>query len=208
MRAAPPQEPEAPVRISRGELRVNPNLAIAYEHFQANDLDSATKAYEQVLRTDPKNTDALLGMAAIGQRTGQLNAAEHWYVRALEADPKNTHAQAGLINLRGQTDPSGAESRLKGLLAAQPESATLNFALGNLYAKQQRWPDAQLAYFNAHTADPTNPDYLFNLAASLDNMHMPKLALEYYQAALDAGTKSRAGFDTVQVKARILELQR
>ena len=147
-------------------------------------------------------------MAAIAQRTGQLNAAEHWYIRALEADPKNSNAQAGLVNLRGQADPAGAESRLKGMLAAQPESATLNFALGNLYAKQRRWPDAQLAYFNAHTADPANPDYLFNLAASLDNMHMPKLALEYYQAALNASSRSRAGFDPAQVKARIIELQR
>ena len=207
-RAAAPLEPESPVRISRGELRVNPNLAKAYERFQADDLENAGKSYEQVLSNDPRNTDALLGMAAIAQRTGQLNAAEHWYIRALEADPKNSNAQAGLVNLRGQADPAGAESRLKGMLAAQPESATLNFALGNLYAKQRRWPDAQLAYFNAHTADPANPDYLFNLAASLDNMHMPKLALEYYQAALNASSRSRAGFDPAQVKARIIELQR
>ncbi|MDQ5947365.1 MAG: hypothetical protein QG619_2797, partial [Pseudomonadota bacterium] len=134
--------------------------------------------------------------------------AEGWYIKALEADPKDVNAQAGLINLRGQTDPAQAESRLKGLLATQPESATLNFALGNLYAAQRRWPEAQLAYFNAHTADPANPDYLFNLAASLDHMHMPKLALEYYQAALSAGAKNRTGFEAAQVKARILELQR
>lgn len=205
---APSPAPDSPVRITRGELRVAPALAKAYDQLQADDLVGAAKSYEQVLRSDARNTDALLGMAAIALRQGQPDAADGWYIKALEADPKDANAQAGLINLRGQTDPAQAESRLKGLLATQPESATLNFALGNLYAGQRRWPEAQLAYFNAHTAEPANPDYLFNLAASLDHMRMPKLALEYYQAALSAGAKNRTGFDVAQVKARILELQR
>lgn len=204
--APPPAEPEGPIRISRGELRVNPMLANAYERLQADDIAAAAESYEKVLRSDPKNTDALLGMAVISQRMGQPDQAGIWYTRALEADPKDVNALSGLINLRGQGDPSASESRLKSLLAAQPESATLNFALGNLYAGQKRWPEAQLAYFHAHTADPSNPDYLFNLAASLDHMHMPKLALEYYQAALAATGSRRAGFDVKQVKARILEL--
>jgi Tfp pilus assembly protein PilF len=199
-------EPEGPVRISRGELRINPTLANAYERLQADDIGAAAGAYEKVLRTDPKNTDALLGMAVISQRMGHPDQAEAWYVQALEADPKDVTALSGLINLRGQSNPAAAESRLKGLLATQPESAALNFTLGNLYAGQKRWPDAQLAYFHAHTADPGNPDYLFNLAASLDHMHMPKLALEYYQAAVAASSGRRAGFDIKQVKARILEL--
>ncbi|MDQ5946526.1 MAG: hypothetical protein QG619_1949, partial [Pseudomonadota bacterium] len=152
--AAPSPTPENPVRITRGELRVAPALAKAYDQLQADDLVGAAKSYEQVLRSDSRNTDALLGMAAISLRQGQPGIAEGWYIKALEADPKDVNAQAGLINLRGQTDPAQAESRLKGLLATQSESAALNFALGNLYAAQRRWPEAQLAYFNAHTADP------------------------------------------------------
>lgn len=199
--------PESPVRISRGEIKVPPALSRAYEQLQSEDLAGATRSYEQVLKGDPRNTDALLGMAAIAVRQGNLGAAEGWYVKALEADPKDVNAQAGLINLRGQADPSAAESRLKSLLAAQPESPTLNFALGNLYAGQRRWPDAQLAYFNAHTADPGNPDYLFNLATSLDHMHLPKIALDYYKAALAAIAGRKPGFNPDQVKARIVELQ-
>ena len=199
--------PESPVRISRGELKIPPALSRAYEQLQAEDLAGAAHSYEQVLKGDSRNTDALLGMAAIAVRQGNLGAAEGWYVKALEADPKDVNAQAGLINLRGQSDPSAAESRLKNLLAAQPESPTLNFALGNLYAGQRRWPEAQLAYFNAHTADPNNPDYLYNLATSLDHMHLPKIAIDYYKAALAAGTGRRPGFNPDQIKARIVELQ-
>lgn len=206
-RAAPQAEPEGPVRISRGELKVQPALLRAVELLETDDLAGATRAYEQVLRGDARNSDALLGMAAIAIRQNDLRSAEGWYLRALEADPKDINAQAGLINLRGQADPQAAESRIKGLLASQPDSPTLNFALGNLYAGQRRWPEAQLAYFNAHTADPTHPDYLFNLAASLDHMHLPKVALDYYKAALAASSSRWPGFNPDQVKARILELQ-
>ncbi len=206
-RAVPQAEPEGPVRISRGELKVQPALLRAVELLETDDLAGATRAYEQVLRGDARNSDALLGMAAIAIRQNDLRSAEGWYLRALEADPKDINAQAGLINLRGQADPQAAESRIKGLLASQPDSPTLNFALGNLYAGQRRWPEAQLAYFNAHTADPTHPDYLFNLAASLDHMHLPKVALDYYKAALAASSSRRPGFNPDQVKARILELQ-
>jgi tetratricopeptide (TPR) repeat protein len=51
-------------------------------------------------------------------------------------------------------------------LAAQPDSPTLNFALGNLYAQQGRWNDAQQAYFRAFAGDGDNPDYQFNLASA------------------------------------------
>lgn len=208
-RQPPPRnEAETPVRISRGQLRVNPALARAYEQLLADDLTAAGASYEQALRGDPKNVDALVGAAVVAQRQGRLAAAEEFYIRAIEADPKDANAQAGWINLRGQTDPAAAESRLKSLLAGQPESATLNFTLGNLYAGQQRWPEAQLAYFNAHTADPGNPDYLFNLAASLDQMHQGKIAADYYRAALKASEGRRPGFDVEQVKTRLDELMR
>lgn len=198
---------ESPVRITRGELKVSPTLNRAYEQLEAGDLPNAAHAYGQVLDDDPNNIDALIGMAAVSARKGDSRTAEGWYLRALESDPKNIDAYAGIINLHGQAEPQTAESNLKGLLATKPESPALNFALGNLYAGQRRWPEAQLAYFSAHTADPGNPDYLFNLAASLDQMHLPKIALDYYKAALVASNSRRAAFNAEQVKVRIAELQ-
>ena len=205
--AAPPAEPDSSIRLSSSRPKQNPTLSRAYEALQADRLNDARRDYEQVLRSDAKNTDALLGLATIAVRQGQADNATELYLRVLEADPKDVNAKAGLINLKGQSDPALAESRLKTLLASQPDSAALNFALGNLLASQTRWSDAQQAYFRAHTAEPENADYLFNLAVSLDHLHQNKLAAQHYQSALNAAETYSAAFDRNQVRNRLLELR-
>lgn len=204
--AAP--EPDSPIRITTSRMKVNPQVAGAYQAFLSGDLAAAQRDYQQVLKGEPKNINALHGLAAISLRQGQYEAAEDLYLRILEADPKDSAAQAGLIGLKGQVDPIQSESRLKNLLAGQPESPFLNFALGNLYAQQGRWNDAQQAYFRAYTSDSENPDYQFNLAVSLDQLRQPKLALQYYQGALAAATQRPAAFDRNQVAGRISDLQK
>jgi Tfp pilus assembly protein PilF len=205
--AAPQAEPDSPIRMSSSRPKQNPTLNRAYEALQADKLTDAKRDYEQVLRSDIKNTDALLGLAIIAARQGQVDNATELYLRVLEADPKDVNAKAGLINLKGQSDPALSESRLKTLLASQPESSALHFALGNLYASQIRWSDAQQAYFRAHTAEPENADYLFNLAVSLDHLRQNKLAAQYYSSALTAAETRSAAFDRNQVKIRLLELR-
>jgi Tfp pilus assembly protein PilF len=205
--AAQQAEPDGPIRLSSSRPKQNPTLSRAYEALLADKLNDASHDYESVLRSDAKNTDALLGLATIAARQGQIDNATELYLRVLEADPKEVNAKAGLINLKGQSNPALAESRLKTLLASQPDSATLNFALGNLHASQIRWSEAQQAYFRAHTAEPENADYLFNLAVSLDHLHQNKLAAQYYSSALTAAETRSAAFDRNQVKIRLLELR-
>jgi uncharacterized protein HemY len=182
-------------------------LQQAYDAFNNGELALARSAWMKLLQTDPKNTDALHGLAAIAQQHRQADQATDYYLRALEADPKDALALSGLIALRGHADPQQTESQLKTLLAEQPDSPFLNFALGNLYTRTARWADAQQAYFKAHAADAGNPDYSFNLAVSLDQLHQPRLAAQYYNQALDATAQRPAGFDPTQVAARLKILQ-
>ncbi|HRD89542.1 MAG TPA: tetratricopeptide repeat protein, partial [Accumulibacter sp.] len=206
--AAGPAAPEA--GVFRSDSRRPPSdqtLDRAYDDWQAGRVDEAERAYEQVLRRDPRSADALLGLAAIAVRQGRYERAQNLYLRVLESDPADPTAQAALINLHGGGDGGQSESRLKTLLAAQPDSPPLHFALGNLYSRQRRWSDAQQAYFQAYALDPDNPDYLFNVAVSLDHLRQGKLALQYYRMALSAADLSRAAFDRNAARQRILELQ-
>ena len=187
--------------------RTDQALDRAYEDWQAGRFEEAQRGYEQVLRGDPRSADALLGLAAIAVRQGQYERAQNLYLRVLESDPADATAQAALINLHGGRDGGHSESRLKTLLAAQPDSAALHFALGNLYSRQRRWSEAQQAYFQAYALDPDNADYLFNVAVSLDHLRQGKLALQYYRMALTSAEVSRAVFDRNAARQRILELQ-
>ena len=195
-----------PVRIVKTRPEPDPAVMRAYGHLQGSALDAARQDYEQALRKDPRNLDALLGLAAIAQREGRAGDADRYHQQALEADPKDSAAQAAALSTAAAVDPAGAESRLKSLLASQPESAPLNFALGNLYSRQSRWGEAQAAYFNAVTTDGDNPDYLFNLAVSLDHLRQSRLAAQYYRQALGAADRRPAAFDRRQVDLRLRDL--
>src|SRR5882762_7377078 len=198
----------APIAINAPTLAVDPLVEQAYQAFQRNDLAAARDGYQRALAREPTNRDALLGLAAVDVRSGQLNSAEARYLRLLEMDPRDSHAVASLISLRGQLDPVASESRLKNLIATQPEAALLHFSLGNQYAQQSRWSEAQAAYFKAHSVDPENADYAFNLAVSLDQLHQGKLALEFYQRALALTERRAASFTPAQARLRVQELSK
>ena len=198
---------------SNAPLRLRPaapetGSMAAYDLLQAGRFDDARRGYERVLSYDPSNIDAVLGLAVIAGKFGQSELAYAYYQRAFEIDPKDPTALAGMINERGLPDPAMSESRIKTMLASQPESPALLFSLGNLYAAQGQWSEAQKAYFGAYSIAPDNADYIFNLAVSLDHLNRAELAIRYYDMALRTGLgNSRVfSFDAYQVRDRILEL--
>ena len=212
-RAAAPRtaDVDAPVRISKSRLKVNTGAALGYEALNKGDLMTAKAEYLRLLEAEPKNGDALRGLAAVAMRQGDAATAGDWYLKALEADPKDASAQAGLIGLRGHGgepgDPMALESRLKTLISAQPDVGALHFALGNIFAQQNRWSEAQQAFFKAFSAEPEHPDYAFNLAVSLDHLRQGRLAAQYYNQALSLAAQRPSGFDKAQVATRLREIQ-
>ncbi|HYR05704.1 MAG TPA: tetratricopeptide repeat protein, partial [Gallionella sp.] len=137
---------------------------------------------------------------------GENQAAARYFGRVLALDPRNALANAGMSALN--TDDDYNESRLKILLHEQGNSAALHFALGNLYARQSRWGEAQQAYFNAYALEPGNAEYAFNLAVSLDHLGQKKLAVQHYQLAIQLDPSHSAGFNHAQILQRAQELTR
>ncbi len=204
--ARPAVAPEAgDVHIVRSSgPALNPVVQNAYAAFTAGDYTTARNQYDIALRQDPNNRDALLGSAAVALRDNRGEQAAAVYARLLQLNPNDPDALAALVSMRGG-DATRAESRLNDVLKTQPEAPPLLFALGNLYARQGRWPEAQQSYFRAYTAAPDNPDYAFNLAVGLDRLNQGRLAITYYQKAL--ALNGTAGFDRAAVQRRLQELQ-
>ncbi len=206
----PPAAPAAEgIRVLRGSTAapVNPALADAYDHLQAGRIESAQRLYNEVASAEPRNVDALLGLAAVAQLSNQPEAASRLWLRVLEVEPRNAHAQAALIGQLGRADPVAAESQLKTLISREP-SAFLYFTLGNLYADQNRWAQAQQAYFQAHHLQPGNADHAFNLAVGLERISQPRLAINYLRIAIRlAEGGARANFDLPSARKRAALLE-
>lgn len=192
-------------QIKQQAEAIDPLLNDAYLAYRGGKFESAQKLYQQALNLDARNTDALLGLAAIAQHRGADNEAAHYYSRVLVLDPRNAVANAGMSAL---TTDDNRESRLKNLLNEQQNSSSLHFALGNHYAQQARWGEAQQSYSKAYKLEPGNAELAFNLAVSLDRLGQKNPAVENYQRALQLDQSHSAGFDHAQIEQRVQELTR
>jgi tetratricopeptide (TPR) repeat protein len=206
---AAPSAPEA-VKLTRTEEpapRIPPDVDAGYRALVAGDLATARARYAAALAADATNLDALLGLATIDARTGDPAAAAQRYRRVLDIDPRNATAIAGLAALVDSGRPDAVESELRGEIGRHPGSVALHFSLGNLYARQARWGEAQAEFFEAFRLDPASADAAFNLAVSLDHMGSRKAAADYYRRAIAAARSGPRQFDPAQAAGRVAELE-
>lgn len=170
-------------------------------------LEQAEQNYQLALAQHPHEKDAMLGLAVIAQRRMQSQRATDLYRQVLREDIGNATAAAGLVSLSEQADPVAAESQLKQLIDLKSNAPEFHYALGNVLARQQRWGEAQQAFFRAHGLAPTNALYAYNLAVSLEHLHQSAAALPFYVKALQLVSAGDATLDRAAVQKRISELQ-
>ena len=193
---------------------VDPRVDRAYGAYQQGSLDEAEVLYRQTLASDPTQRDALLGLATIAARNGNSTEALDLYSRLLARNPNDPIARAGLMEILPAGSPSEQEAELKRLLNDHPSVAALSYAYGNFLGSNQRWSEAQQAYFRALQLAKSdaainglvNPDYAFNLAVSLEHLNQSKPAQNYYREALEYSANHPAGFDLAAVRSRLASM--
>lgn len=189
------------------ELEYLQNQAVSAE--QSGYSHHAREQYEWLLTAQPNNSEALMGLARLDLKDGNLEAVRASYLRLLELDPSDPLAQAGLLSLDQSGDALNYESQLKALSSQNPEIAPLSFALGNLFASQRRWNEAEGAYAKALASarildeNLVSPDYAFNLAVALEQLSKPREAYLNYLVALEFSEQIAPSFDTDLLVSRI-----
>lgn len=178
-----------------------------FQAYQRGDFSTARIAYDAALQISPQHKDALLGAAAVAIRQNRVDHALRWYQQRLHSAPNDNHAKAGMLALVATSTPDPKlQSEVNLLLLEYPGAAHLHFLKGSINALHLQWGSAQLAFFEATRLERGNPNYLYNLAISLDHLGHPKEALFYYQQALDRIHK-QSNFNGAALRVRIQQLQ-
>jgi len=184
-------------------------LSEAYLSYEQGDFFHAQQAFEEVLTINPQNEFALIGLGNILASKQQYIAAMGYYQKALIAQPSSLNAFEAIANISGHIElGSDWKNSLKEMVQDHSESATLQYALGNLYAEESDWLAAQSAYFQAVALEPDNSDYLVNLAVSLDQLGKYHLAARYYTEALAFVDVESVNFNETQVKDRLISIRK
>ncbi|MDO9113399.1 MAG: tetratricopeptide repeat protein [Polaromonas sp.] len=179
----------------------------AYAAYQAGKTTEATRLYQEVLRADPTQRDAWLGLAVIAHASNQREPAMDAYKRVLRLEPQNATALAGLSSLITNAGEPQQESRLREMLARSPQEADLNNALGLVLSGEKRWSEAQPLFFKAHSAAPQEPQFAYNLAVTLDHLRKSGLAAQYYETAIKLAQGRASGFDETSARTRLAALK-
>ncbi|TDU81542.1 tetratricopeptide repeat protein [Prosthecobacter fusiformis] len=172
------------------EKPVNTLLDKANTAFSAQKFAEAAALYEDALRTDPKNTTALVGLGYSRQRENKLGEAEAALKKCLTYDPGNELAafHLGVTHFKQQrwNDATGAFE--KGL-AKNPKNARARHYLGIISTKLNLLDRAEREFKTALAIDPAYGEAHFNLAVLYATWNPPQWdkAKSEYDLALKKG---------------------
>ncbi len=197
--------------ITRGKNQDKPvssHIDRGYVAYQQGNMSLAKQHYNAALTADPYHRDALLGAAAVAVANGNYQAAVKYYQRQLDREPQDDFAHAGLLSIASREGATpGLLSEVNILLQEKPSAAHLHFLKGALFAKQQRWPAAQEAFFRAWSIDSERADYTYNLAISLDHLRQYQEALRFYRQTLQLTNINISAEQLSRLHKRITQLE-
>lgn len=184
-----------------------------YTAYQEGRFYEAEQAYKEAMQLKPHHRDALLGAAAVAFQQGKSQQALSYYQQRLSRAPTDSYAKSGIIAIASAGLPASPqsntalESEVNKLLTEFPEAAHLHFLKGSIHAARMQWGSAQLSFFEAWRWDKTKPDYVYNLAVSLDHLNQSKEALRLYRQAIVLSAIAVSSFNNQQASQRILQLE-
>ena len=173
-------------------------LIRANEAYTKEDFAAAAKLYEDALRAEPKNLDALIGLGVTHQRSGKYAESEASLQKALSFDPDNSSAAhaMGVTHFK-QSRWKDSMTWFENSLAKQPQNASARHYLGIISTKLGLLERAEREFKMTLAIDPAHGDAHFNLAVLYTMLAPPQWdrAREEYDSAVKKGVKPDASLE-------------
>jgi len=203
-------EPAKPAIIqkTKGLSPEKLKLKAAYQAYQQKKWALSELFFREVVALNSEHTNAQLGLAGSLLNQQKFKESLDVYYQVLDSSPNNLYAIEGIASIMQQFPSQNTQwqDTLSQVLKDYPDSALLKSAMGNIFAQQNNWQEAQNYYFDALALEPTNAMYNYNLAISLDYLKQYASAIEYYTKALLYKT-NQTNFDEVVIKTRLAALK-
>lgn len=160
---------------------------LAQLDLRENKAAAARKRFEAVLKKEPANEQALLGLAVLLRVTGaSVQEIEKVLKRAVANNPSSARARVSLVNfyLRNR-DSKGALAAARDAQAALPNNPAVNEALGVTQLAAGDTVQAIASFMRLAELTPKSPQGQLRLAAAYMAAKQPDEALKSLRAALE-----------------------
>lgn len=160
-------------------------LDAAIRAFQSGQLPQAKLAFEQVLRLDPKEPDALHSLGLILFQLGEQENGVQLVTQSIKVRPRHpeTHYNLGIMHQRLKQHAL-AESSFRQVLTLKRDHAQAHFALGNTLRELGRGDDAAKSFDQAVKLVPSWAEGHFNLGNALRDLGEFQKAEASFQKAI------------------------
>lgn len=139
---------------------------LASIHTARQDLDEATKAFNEILRLSPSAVAPMIELARLNLIRGQATIATQFAQQAVDARPDNLRARLLLLRtLVAKGEILSAEKELAPLTARFPKSAELHWLAGAVHLARQQAAAARRSFETALALQPNALEPLDALVA-------------------------------------------
>ncbi len=169
---------------SNSEIQQLLHQAVA--HHQAGRLEAAEELYDEVIKADPRNADALHLVGVIAHSRNEIAKAKAYFERALAITPDVADIHLNFGNLLASTeDLAGAEISYARALALRPAFFDAQLGLGGVHYKRANFDEAATAFRSAIRISPQDPRGHYNLGQSLLHLSQRNDAEHSLRCAID-----------------------
>jgi predicted O-linked N-acetylglucosamine transferase (SPINDLY family) len=160
-------------------------LQNAWRLHQAGNLNEAARLYQDVLRANPRNFNALQLLGFVHFQRGEFADAERIMEKAIRINPSSVDA---LYNrgcaLQALDRPKEALQCFGKALTVKPDFVPAHVNRGNVLSQLQRYDEALASYDKALALQPDSAEALLNRGNALLELKRPADALSSYDKAL------------------------
>jgi tetratricopeptide (TPR) repeat protein len=166
---------------------------------------AAIAAFKQVANKSPRDFAAMYQLAQILTWSHRYSEAEPYYRRALTLDPNNVEAWTAWGESLSFAKDYRARDAFNRAIQLRPNYARALAGLGNVYAWNNEYAQAENAYRRALAAAPRSSAALIGVGDALSFTSRSPEAIPYYQRALlsePANLQARLGLGRALVQAK------